>query len=263
MQHQTCVYCRNNPRPKSSFALEHVDEFPAFIRFRKNHNHSISDSAALKHRDMSVDTREKLLSLFRAGHAVSSARNFLKMELLLNHPDSYREKMADARYVPSIATVTHLYRTVVRELGSDVVAGSCTKVTAHELKAMMGEAVPPVRRSRPRTLKKHCVTYTALPNVSTEVDVAEVVSELPEPCVDNRIDSCSRGSVGEHEPLATDWCIDVIDEFCSRVKQCVADNPGSFVPAIQTMHRNLSAFAVTEAGLLATLYTMGYYNTSE
>lgn len=213
---------------------------------------------------MSVDTREKLTSLFRAGHAPSSARNFLKMELLLNHPESYDEKMADAHFVPSISVVTHLYKTVLRGLGSDAVAGNCTKVTARELKLMMGKVtVPSVHSSKSRVKKRRLASSALVVNGATNCEVAEVVCQSPEPCVANEIDSCSPASVAQPEPLATNWCTEVIDEFCARVKQGIADNPKSFVPAVQAMHRNLSVSAVTEAGLLASLYTMGYYSTSE
>lgn len=254
--------CSYNPRSRSKYPDRWTEEYPAFIRFRKNHNHTISDAEALKHRDMSVDTREKLISLFRAGHAPSSARNFLKMELLLNHPESVDEKMTDAHYVPSISVVTHLYKTVLRELGSDAMSSNCSKVTARELKLMMGKAtVPSVQSSRSRVRKRR-LPSSALVSCATNCEVAEVCPS-PEPCVANEVDSGSPASLGQPEPPVIDWCRDVVDEFCARVKQGIADNPRSFVPAVQTMHHNLSAYAVTEAGLLATLYTMGYLNSSE
>jgi hypothetical protein len=241
-----------------------TEEYPAFIRFRKSHNHTISDPEALKHRDMSDDTREKLISLFRAGHAPSSARNFLKMELLLNHPESYHEKLTDAHFVPSISVVTHLYKTVLRELGSDALSGNCSKVTARELKLMMGKVtVPSVQSSRLRIKRRPLATGPPVNN-TTNCEVAEARIQSPEPCVANEVDSCSPASVDQPVPLPIGWCRDVVDDFCNRVKQGIADNPALFVPAVQAMERNLSAYAMTEDGLVTTLLTMGtvgFYNT--
>jgi len=202
----------------------------------------------MKHRDMSVDTREKLVSLFRAGHAPSSARNFLKMELLLNHPESYREKMLDAHFVPSISVVTHLYKTMIHEVDNDIVANSTTKVTARELKAMMGQAnTQPVRVLKSRTTKKLRSTN------SVPVDT---VAEIADNEDSEHVEQIDQHSLGNGIPVA-ERCVNAVDEFCSRIKQGIADDPESFIPAIERMQHNLSVYATSESGLLTTLRTMG------
>lgn len=65
----------------------------------------------------------------------------------------------------------------------------------------------------------------------------------------------------EAEDLPDDaWCYSALEEFYSRVKHGLQDNPSAFKPAVAKMARNLKTYAATETGLLTTLHTMGRYS---
>jgi len=78
------------------------------------------------------------------------------MELLVNDRENCDEKLADARYIPSTSVVSKLRKAVIRELGdsSSIAAETCSKVTARELRMMLGK-VPASTRWRPS--KRRCI----------------------------------------------------------------------------------------------------------
>lgn len=58
---------------------KNATDFPAIITFRHSHNHSVDSAAFLRHRDLSDETRKRLLDLFRQGHSPSSAIQALQV----------------------------------------------------------------------------------------------------------------------------------------------------------------------------------------
>jgi len=107
------------PKSRSKFCSQHTETFPAVITLRHTHNHAKHSAAALKHRDMSDNTRQKLIELFHRGHSPSSALHCIKTELMIATPDDYHVLSADSSIVPSNAVVSHLYRAEFsREYGA-------------------------------------------------------------------------------------------------------------------------------------------------
>ena len=64
------------------------------------HNHETQSSDALRRRDVGIETREKLLELFKSGHSPSSALDTLKYDLQVKHGDDYPVVSADRKYCP-------------------------------------------------------------------------------------------------------------------------------------------------------------------
>jgi len=95
-------------------------DWRTIVKFVGNHNHSLSSAAVLKHRDMSTDTHDRLVALFRQGHSASSALHCLKTDLLIAHGDMYYEVAADGRHVPSLSVVDKLFRSEFREEYGDM-----------------------------------------------------------------------------------------------------------------------------------------------
>lgn len=80
------------------------------ITLKSEHNHPIFCADTLHHRDMSPETKEKLSALFRQGHSPSSAHYFLNIDLMMNSGENYYQFAADSRYLPTLSTVTKLFK---------------------------------------------------------------------------------------------------------------------------------------------------------
>jgi len=103
--------CRNLAKSKSKSKVEgrYSKEWPTVVVFRGTHNHALSSAAALKYRDLGIETKERLCQLFRQGHSASSALHCLKTDLLIKHGDKYYEYAADGHYVPSLSVACKLF----------------------------------------------------------------------------------------------------------------------------------------------------------
>jgi len=116
---RNAFFYRFLPKSRSKFCSQHNEMLPAVITLRHTHNHAKHSAAALKHRDMSDNTRQKLIELFHRGHSPSSALHCIKTELMIATPDDYHVLSADSSIVPSNAVVSHLYRAEFsREYGA-------------------------------------------------------------------------------------------------------------------------------------------------
>ena len=78
----------------------HITTHPTLITLAWIHNHCISTSSALKHRDVNPDTSRKLQELFEHGHSPSSALNILEMEFQTEDPDKFITQSADRACLP-------------------------------------------------------------------------------------------------------------------------------------------------------------------
>lgn len=91
--------------------MDHLTKtYPGMIILRGEHNHPIFSADTLHHRDMSPETKEKLSALFRQGHSPSSAHYFLNIDLMMNSGENYYKFAADSRYLPTLSTVTKLFK---------------------------------------------------------------------------------------------------------------------------------------------------------
>lgn len=92
-----------------------VKEYPTIVTLKNPHNHCFDTAAVLRFRDMSVETRKKLLELFHRGHSPSSSLHCLKMDFMLEYSDKYFEIAADGHYVPSNSIVHKLYEAEFKQ----------------------------------------------------------------------------------------------------------------------------------------------------
>ena len=67
-----------------------------------NHNHSINSAFSLQYRDVSEETKSRLLELFKMGYSVSQSRNILAAEVMAEAAATgqFHTKMADRRIFP-------------------------------------------------------------------------------------------------------------------------------------------------------------------
>ena len=72
------------------------------VFIRGNHNHPIMCADALKYRDVSRETQEKLTDLFKRKYGPTTALEALKYELQLKHGAEYFKAAADRAVCPDI-----------------------------------------------------------------------------------------------------------------------------------------------------------------
>lgn len=76
------------------------------VRFRYQHNHSTDSAAALKHKDVSDETRSTLIALIKEGHSPAAALEALKTKVLgASTGQSYARKAADRSIIPDYSFV--------------------------------------------------------------------------------------------------------------------------------------------------------------
>ena len=97
-----------NSRSKNVDLL--TKDWPAVCLVKNDHNHDIESATSLKHRDMSEETKTKLLSLFIKGHNPSSALHSLKADLMLEYGDDFYKVADDGFYLPSLSRVEKLFK---------------------------------------------------------------------------------------------------------------------------------------------------------
>lgn len=77
--------------------------FPMIIHLHWLHNHEIHSADALKERDVSENSKQKILDLFRAGHSPTSALDTYKYDLQEEHSDDeYIKLSADRAICPDV-----------------------------------------------------------------------------------------------------------------------------------------------------------------
>ncbi|KAI0233583.1 hypothetical protein LSAT2_016173 [Lamellibrachia satsuma] len=64
-------------------------QYATTVTLNWEHNHEIVSADALRRRDVSGETRQKILELYRSGHSPSSALDTLKYDLHVEHGDDY------------------------------------------------------------------------------------------------------------------------------------------------------------------------------
>ncbi|XP_063963140.1 uncharacterized protein LOC135156043 [Lytechinus pictus] len=80
----------------------HLETHRTLVNLRWVHNHAISIPAALKFRDVSSETCEKLEEFYRSGHSPASALNLLELELQDQSPEEHVLKSADLSLCPDL-----------------------------------------------------------------------------------------------------------------------------------------------------------------
>ena len=79
----------------SEVKISIISTQPTLVTLAWTHNHSISTSSALKHRDVNPETCRKLQELFEHAHSPSSALNILEIELQMEDPEKFVTQSAD------------------------------------------------------------------------------------------------------------------------------------------------------------------------
>lgn len=80
----------------------HIPDFPTVVSLQYRHNHNVLCADALKHRDVSKETKEKLIELFHRKHGPTSALDTLQYELQIKHGDEYYKVAADRAVCPDL-----------------------------------------------------------------------------------------------------------------------------------------------------------------
>ena len=87
----------------------HIWTHPTIINIRGKHNHPVYCADALRYRDVSPETNQRLEALFRASYSPTAALDTLMHDLQLQEGDRYVFKSADRAICPDIA---YCYRYV-------------------------------------------------------------------------------------------------------------------------------------------------------
>eukprot|EP00057_Strongylocentrotus_purpuratus_P009221 XP_011663695.1 PREDICTED: uncharacterized protein LOC752725 isoform X2 [Strongylocentrotus purpuratus] len=93
----------------------HLPEFPAVVKFCYQHNHNVSCSDALKYRDVSRETTQKLRELFHRKYGPTAALEALKNQLQVEHGSNYYKVAADRAVCPDVQYCCRLYQKVLKE----------------------------------------------------------------------------------------------------------------------------------------------------
>ena len=80
----------------------HMPDYPTVVQLTWTHNHAIQAASAVKFKDVSQETCNKLADLYQHGHSPSSALNMLDMDLQMDDPDGYLTKCADRSIFPDL-----------------------------------------------------------------------------------------------------------------------------------------------------------------
>ena len=80
----------------------HLPQFPTEVVITFTHNHPVMCADALKYRDVSEDTKQRLTELFKRKYGPTQAVEMLKYELLLQHKEDYLVKAADRAICPDV-----------------------------------------------------------------------------------------------------------------------------------------------------------------
>ena len=67
---------------------------------KNHHNHETNSADALRRRDVSDDTKAKLIDLFKSGHSPATALDMLKYDLQEDNEDRYAQLSADRSLCP-------------------------------------------------------------------------------------------------------------------------------------------------------------------
>ncbi|XP_072177297.1 uncharacterized protein [Diadema setosum] len=87
---------------KSRNSDPHMELLPTLVTISWVHDHAISIPAALKFRDVSSDTCQKVEELYRRGRSPASALNLLELELQEESPEGYVLNSADRSLCPDL-----------------------------------------------------------------------------------------------------------------------------------------------------------------
>lgn len=102
-------------QPSRNKTDKHLPELPAVILFHYQHNHDIRCADALKHRDVSTETTQKLTDLFHRKYGPTAAWEALRYQLRVEHGDNYDKVAADRAIFPDIQYCCRLYQKVNKE----------------------------------------------------------------------------------------------------------------------------------------------------
>ena len=67
----------------------HLPDFPTAVNLKHIHNHRINCADALRHLDVSQETRDKLVSLFHKKHSPTTGLDEIKYDLQIEHGEKY------------------------------------------------------------------------------------------------------------------------------------------------------------------------------
>lgn len=89
-------------------------EMPCEIRLIPFHNHLTLGADAIRFRQVSPPTKDKLIKLFEAGHSPFTALESLKFEIQVNN-DNYSDILVDRSMCPDYMCVYHLYSVLFKK----------------------------------------------------------------------------------------------------------------------------------------------------
>ena len=79
-----------------------ADGYLLYVNLRSDHNHRLACADALRKRDVSAFTIERLTALFERGHSPSSALDTMKYDLQEEEGEHYFLSAADRSIVPDV-----------------------------------------------------------------------------------------------------------------------------------------------------------------
>ena len=80
----------------------HLPLYPMKILFVNEHNHYLHCANNVRHKDVSEETRKKILDLFESGHSPYSALDVYKMDLKNAYREDYYKVAADRSLCPDL-----------------------------------------------------------------------------------------------------------------------------------------------------------------
>ncbi|XP_016140680.1 uncharacterized protein [Sinocyclocheilus grahami] len=111
---------------KSRSGDPHLEEgYFLHVNLRNEHNHRLNTAEAMRWRDVSNDTIEKLQQLYKSGHSPSSALKNIKYSLQEEEGDNYTYAIADRSICPDLQFCYRLYhklfqKSCVEPAGKDI-----------------------------------------------------------------------------------------------------------------------------------------------
>ncbi|XP_071488208.1 uncharacterized protein [Diadema antillarum] len=127
-------------RHRRNKADTHMPEYPTTVVLSFRHNHNIMCADALRHRDVSRETQEKLISLFKMKYTPSAALEALRTDLRAEHGDNYCMVTADRAVCPDLQYCWRLYRQTCEKKEEDVLLSLTDIAEQHNSESPSGSS---------------------------------------------------------------------------------------------------------------------------
>ncbi|XP_051526130.1 uncharacterized protein si:dkey-75a21.2 isoform X1 [Myxocyprinus asiaticus] len=222
---------------KSRSGDPHMEEgYFLHVKLRNEHNHRLTGEEAMRRRDVSSETIEKLQQLYRSGHSPSSALKTIKYNLQEEEGDNYIYAIADRSICPDLPFCYRLYNKLFQK--SDA-APAEKDITEELLKPLLVQSWEATAVTVGQTVSiEEGVTLTTVPLITTDEDFTE----------DN-----------EPGPSATEEVVGSLDgqleEIFGMLKKNLNED-ASFTPPIRAFVSNFFQIK-TDSALQSALYSFG------